>query len=295
MTFGTEPLTLESPVCKAFPVLHHKWVVDAVNGIDVAGGRVQVQRDSSGILGRLWDGWTGKSAKRQTEINARVRDSLDGSFRWLRELTESVAKSNLAIARVNEALGRVSDDLVRVANATVEIRAELDGLRKAVSAHEEWLGRLDGAERASLHVEQVFNAWGAGRFSGFSWAGRCYAALEELRWGAFGAYCRRYPEERGGWLQVVRDRAAIQMRADAAQESADSRVPMRAWVDAPPDPLPDGVEALAYVGEDHKDASFVSAVIKGPLGSSWPNAVPLISSASRVATALTDEVLGGAR
>ena len=298
MTPDAEPLTSESPVSVALPVLREKWLVDAVNGIDVARARIHTQCKRSGFFARLGDGLTGKAATRQSEINARGLDSLDGSIRWLRELTESMARSNLAIVRVNEAVRRVSDDLAAVADVAVETREQLARFRKDVNKGlqklDARLAQVDASDSANRHTDEVFYAWGAGRFHGISWAGRCYAALEELRWGDFGAFCRKYPERRAERIQVVRDRAVMQMRLDALQESADSRLPTHAWFAAPSDPLPDGVEALAYLGEDHADAPFVFALTKGPMGSPWPDAVPLVSSASRVATALADEVLGGA-
>ncbi len=298
MTLGTEFLTTESLVWSALPPLRGKLFVDAVNSIDVVHGRVRIQNDRNGLGSRLLDGLTGKGASRQSEINARLLASSEGSIRLLGELTESMAQTNLALERVNKAVARVSDDLVSVVGVAIDTREQLAGLREAVDVRLQELNarlaRVDASDDAKWQVDEVFSKWGAGGFRGFSWAGRCYAALEELRWGAFGAFCRKYPERRAEKVQLVRNRATIQMRLDAMQETADSRLPAQVWFDVPPDPLPNGVEALAYLAEEHTDAPFVFAATKGPLGSPWPDAVPLICSASRVATALADEVLGGA-
>ena len=44
--------------------------------------------------------------------------------------------------------------------------------------------------QAGEHSEQIFTRWRAGAYDGWSLPGRCFVALEELRWGAFGDACR---------------------------------------------------------------------------------------------------------
>ena len=69
----------------------------------------------------------------------------------------------------------------------------------------EWeIARVDLVQRANIHIDQVFGRWDAGRFGDFSLTGRCYAALEELRWGAFGdLYRNGAVSERSRHLEIV--------------------------------------------------------------------------------------------
>ncbi|MCW7140525.1 YjcZ-like family protein [Escherichia coli] len=84
---------------------------------------------------------------------------------------------------------------------------------------EEKLHRVDQVQRAQLHLEQIFSWWSAGRYASFSPAGRCYVALEELRWGAFGDVIRQGETGQvNQLLDILRHKALTQM----AQESGGS-------------------------------------------------------------------------
>ena len=288
----------EIPICKTLPILYDKWLVDAVNGIDVANGRIVVQRRRSGFGARLWDGITGKSAAREAEINARLADAVDGSLLWLGELTESMTCTNLALTRVNHAVCKLSDDVARIADVAADTRERLHEFIKAVQvdalALEARLERVEAKSEARGHIDHVFSKWKADEdYARLALAQRCYAALEELRWGPLGTFCRAVPKEGREMMDRVRNEATAQLRDDGALRTPQTRVPTEAWLERPGGPLPDAPEALAYLGEDHVGAPFVEAVTRVQAGAPLPQAVPLISSPARVAAALVDEVLGG--
>lgn len=66
--------------------------------------------------------------------------------------------------------------------------------------HEKFVARCAWKEKALMqrgltvlagnHCEQIFTRWRAGVYDAWSLSGRCFIALEELRWGAFGDACR---------------------------------------------------------------------------------------------------------
>ena len=288
----------EIPICKTLPMLYDKWLVDAVNGIGVAQARIVVQGRRSGIGARLWDAITGKGASRDAETNARLADAVDGSLRWLGELTESMAHTNLALARVNHAVCRLGDDVARIADVAADTRERLHEFGKAVEvqydALEARLQRVEAKSEARGHIDYVFSKWKADEdYARLPLAQRCYAALEELRWGPLGTFCRAFPAEGREMLDRIRNEAAAQLRDDGALRTPQTRVPTEAWLERPGVPLADAPEALAYLAEDHVGAPFVEAVTRVQAGAPLPQAVPLISSPTRVATALVDEVLGG--
>ena len=291
-------VTRDSPVCEAIPIVWDKFVVDFANGIDVAHDHLNVQRARSGLFRRLLDGWTGRGHRRQSEINARLLDSMEGSLYWLRDLTESLRDSNLAIVRINKAVCRLSDDVSTLASEsanTSEAVADLSAfVLERVNEFAEWAQRKDAYDDAMRQQDLVFAKWARGGYDGISLAGRCYAALEELRWGRFGAYADTYDgQRRRELLRLVRDRAMQQMREDAALVAVYERIPTATWLAKPPIPLTDAAEALAYLAEDHAEAPFVRAVSTNLSRQGMPDDVPLISSAERLADALMAEVLSG--
>ena len=291
-------ITRDSPVCQAVPVVLEKFVVDFANGIDVARDHLHVQRARSGFACRLWDGVTGKGSHRQNEINARLLDSAQGSLRWLVELTRSLSESYLAIARVNGAVSRLGDDVSTLASVSADTRKALADLGDVVTGRlaefDQWAKRKDAYDDAMRQQDLVFAKWARGGYDGISLAGRCYAALEELRWGRFGAYATAYAGQvRLEMFQLVKDRAMRQMLVDAALKSVDERMPTASWLTAPTTPLADATEALAFLADDHAAAPFARAVSAGPAERRTSDDVPLISSAKRIAETLTWEVLGG--
>ena len=162
-----------------------------------------------------------------------------------------------------------------------------------------WAERTDAYLDAELQLENVFSKWRAGGYEGFSLAGRCYAALEELRWGKFGEYCRRHHHDGrcGVLVETLKYRATAQMKADASLPSVRKRIPTADWTrPISGAPLADAQDALAYLGGDHQGCPFVSAVSQAWDGQGedkdvYPR-VPFISSAERMAGGLAHELFG---
>ena len=129
-------------------------------------------------------------------------------------------------------------------------------------------------------------------FRSFSLGGRCYVALEELRWGAFGDYCRTQSgKQRQTFLEDMVNRATAQLVEDTGN-SASARMDTRHWLSAPVGRgvLADAADALAYMGKgfDGDDKPFICAVTQ--VSSKWPRDLPRISSAERVTKAMASEV-----
>ena len=105
------------------------------------------------------------------------------------------------------------------ADTREQLLTPADQVHHKLNHLEEKLHRVDRVQRAQLHLEQIFSWWSAGRYASFSPAGRCYVALEELRWGAFGDVIRQSETGRvNQLLDILRHKALTQM----AQESGGS-------------------------------------------------------------------------
>ncbi|HBB2965625.1 TPA: hypothetical protein KAB36_004981 [Escherichia coli] len=127
------------------------------------------------------------------------------------------------MTRVNDRVSSLVSDTARLAHYSADTREQLltlaDQVHHKLNHLEEKLHRVDQVQRAQLHLEQIFSWWSAGRYASFSPAGRCYVALEELRWGAFGDVIRQGETGQvNQLLDILRHKALTQM----AQESGGS-------------------------------------------------------------------------
>ncbi|WP_295451246.1 diguanylate cyclase regulator RdcB family protein [uncultured Thiodictyon sp.] len=292
------PIAADAEICKILQCLPEKFVVDFANGIDVAHDHIRVQHARSGFGARLYDGFTGRDRRRQTEINASLIDGVEASIKWLNELSMSLAKSNLALTQVKNRIAMIQGAFVKLANHSADTRQQLEALSLELARRcrhlEQEIMRVDSVQRANIHIDLVFSKWEAGRFASFSLSGRCYAALEELRWGAFGDFFRDgVMLERSTHLEILRNRAIIQLAKDA-RNTPTSRIDIRQWFNQPTGRgvLPDATGALAYMGDWSRcdQEPFVYASLHFP--DDLPLPVPRICSAERLTEALVAEVFG---
>ncbi len=292
------PIDSQSEICQLLSCLPEKFVVDFANGIDVTRDHIRVQNNRTSFSARLYDGFTGQGSRRQAEINASLADGVEGALVWLTELTESVARSNLALTRVNQRVASIQTAIARVANYSADTRTQIENLSQQIHVRMDRFSaeliRIAAEQRAEQQLERVFNKWAAGRFATFSNAGRCYAALEELRWGAFGDFCRTAEDQmaRNSFLEDLANRVIEQMRVDADLSKATARIPVDTWLAAPAtrETVMDAPEALAYLGnwsifDLHP---FVYTTSQRPL--ELPLALPRLCSAERIAGAMVEEV-----
>ena len=278
--------------------LPEKFIVDFANGIDVVRDNLRVQQDRTGFFARLYDGFTGQGAERQISINASLADGVEGALTWLTELTESLAKSNFALGKVNERVATIYGDVAALANYSVDTRTQLADLSRCLNARVDQISgeiaRVAVRQEAEWQLERVLNQWAAGRFSMFSCAGRCYAALEELRWGAFGDFCRSSmgTRIRQEFLDDLTNRAILQLIADKGPRGSQSRVPLAEWIIFPSDrdSIPEAPDALTYMGDwsEPELHPFVFTTSQHP--QALPVAVPRLCSAERMAKAFVSEV-----
>ncbi|POP43074.1 hypothetical protein CHU32_17805 [Superficieibacter electus] len=145
--------------------------------------------------------------------------------------------------------------------------------------------------QAGEHSDQVFTRWQAGNYSGWSLAGRCFIALEELRWGAFGDACRLLTGEAKALLMDNLRAMATQYLAQSIHAASATRHFYLQWLTSPVAPaLMDHKEMLCWLGSDcdseHHPVSW-------SVTQTWQTialGMPRLCSATRLATAMVDEI-----
>ncbi|PHI32247.1 diguanylate cyclase regulator RdcB family protein [Budvicia aquatica] len=280
-------------LCQVLTCLPEKFIVDLANGIDVVRDHTRTQQ-SQQFLDRIWMGFTGTNAKRQQAINASLADGVESSLRWLTELSGSLAKSNYAIVQVNDRMNQLMHNTAQVAHYAVDTRQLLAQFTVQTNARfseiSQAIQNIDLMQHGRIQFDQVFARWQAGRYQPFSLSGRCYAVLEELRWGVFGDLLRNSDTRQyTGFLNELRDRASCQMALDA-QVTPLSRVSHQQWLAVPDTHFSDG---LAYQGDwstaDYHPVVFATTQTQEAI----PSGMPLICHAERLTGALIEEVFGG--
>lgn len=296
-----DALSVETKLHVAFqglPCVADKFIVDLVNNIDVSRDHIRVQNSRSSAFRRLYDSVTGQGTKRQNEINAALTDSMDAAITCLTQLAASQERSNLALVRLNNRIAKIQQATTIIANYSADTRERLEQLARFVDARyqrlEQELRRIDFEQRAHHHLVRVFNRWAAGKFAGLSPAGRCYAVLEELRWGDFGDYCRTQTNTvRRNVLDDIINRAIIQLRVDTGINNSTTRMSIKAWMD-----YPIGIErrfeleeSIVYMGDWSRPETqpFVFTVSQQP--STLPLALPRRCSAERLSESIVPEVM----
>lgn len=290
-------ITPGAEVCQVLSSLPEKFVVDFANGIDVARERQRHMATRTGFMARMYDGFTSQGARHQAEINASLTDGVEGALIWLQDLTESQARSNHAIAQVQARVSAFKLDMARLVDYSIETRRTVELLAEQLDARCDALSRdvarIDQLQQARVQLDGVFSKWGAGRFNGLSLSGRCYAALEELRWGAFGDYCRASTgHERQQQLERLANLAIIQMSRDASLAQGERIATRERWLARPAANLfwVDGEEAVRYLGDwaDPLATPFSYSVSQVP--EELPLHVPRLGSAQRMTEGMISEV-----
>ncbi|NVZ08164.1 hypothetical protein HW932_02685 [Allochromatium humboldtianum] len=290
------PISPSDEICKVLPCLPEKFIVDFANGIDVVNDHLRVQRARNGFSARLYDGFTGQGQRRQAEINASLVDSVEASLQWLTELSRSLARSNLAMTHVKNRVAMIQTALIDLTHYSADTRQQIERLSFELNERctqlERDIKRIDLVQRANIEIDLVFSKWEAGKFASFSLAGRCYAVLEELRWGAFGDLYRNGSiGERATHLEILSNRAISQLMRDT-DEASTKRLDTTQWL-APPhgrDLLPDAQDALAYLGDWSCiiQSPFVHAICN--CGHKLPLRMPRICSSERLVEGLVSDI-----
>lgn len=284
-----------SEACQILACLPEKFIVDFANGIDVAHDHVRQQKDRV-FFKRMKEGLSGQAAARQQAINVSLLDGVEASLTWLTELTSSLATTNHALAQVNERVSSLMKDTAAIAHYSADTREQLATLAIQVGEKlnhlEQQLNRVDMLQRGQLHLEHIFSNWSAGRYVALPLAGRCYVALEELRWGAFGDVIRHgEPHQASQLLDILKNRALTQLAHDHHSQTG-ARHDTRSWLawQAEQRQQNDWSQAINWMADwCNEDAHPITWSATQQYGA-LPLRMPRLCSAERIAAAMVDEV-----
>ncbi len=297
MSQNLQPITPDCVLLKTLTSIPEKFIVDFANSIDVTRDHSEVQIERNKFFARCFDGFTGKDVRRQTEINTNLTNAVECSLTWLTELTQDLAHTNHAITRVNERVTKLTSQVTYLAQYSENTRLRLDELAQDLNDRmlclDEEVMRIGFNQKVILHLDQVFNKWRAGRLVNYSPAGRCYAAIEELRWGAFGDFCLSHTgSERDSFMQQAVDRATAQLATDAEISTSTRLSFYSGWLQLPHNTNQDDDwhQALKYLANGFTtDKAPLITTITQKLPERLGD-VPVLANASRIAETIVDEV-----
>ncbi|HAP0136559.1 TPA: chemotaxis protein [Escherichia coli] len=282
----------DNSVCQVITCLPEKFVVDFANSINVAQDHIRTAGERT-FFRRLKEGLTGEGAAHQNAISDSLAQGVKASLRWLTELTTSLATTNYAITRVNNRVSSLVSDTAMLAHYSADTRELLLSLAEQVNQnHEERLLRLEQNTEAESHLTQVFLRWRAGRYASFSLAGRCYVALEELRWGAFGDAIRKGKADKvKQLLDMLRHEALIQLTQDSGCGPA-VRLKAQDWLGGQVQGQADNEwhEAINWLGDWCSQERHPVIWSTTQDSENLPVRMPRLCSAERIAGSMVDEI-----
>lgn len=275
---------------KALPsAVKSRMLIDMVNCLDVANDHLRVKERRQSFFPRMFDFFSGQGGRRDAAIAQSQQTTLREVVNVTTHLARELSDTNLALDQ----------------------RQALDALAKTVESErlrvDERLQTLDLRVAAHEQLGLVFKRWAAGDFRHLPLASRASAALQELRWGVFGEFLARRPQE----AQTLRESAikdtAIRLQADIREENMDANDPLglRTWLALPGGGAQQPPQTRAFL--EGLDWLGGSVALDGPQGvlkvcSQWPllerkedMALPLkmprLATAERMAALLADAAL----
>ncbi len=242
------------------PQLKEKVLVDFINGIEVIDDHIRVQeKTNEKFFGRVWSDLTGESHARQHTINQHVNHSLNAISDWLQFLQTAQIESDLAITKIGDKLAETRAGVMRLNAKHNELAKQVDLLMIDFDKLENRFDQLtvklrqvDAGRLASQHLEAVFDKWQAGRFNHYPVMIRLYFVFDELYWGDFGNYCRKYDLEHEikRLIQQVKDKALIQLNQDLQVTNAVAKAWQTELSNEVQNLSADYQELLAYLTND---------------------------------------------
>lgn len=284
---------LEGPG-RTLECVYPKFMVDLVQGDETkrSGGFLQQQRL---LRARLT-----QEVLSQTQLRAWVMAGVSSENLMMRlKLVEKLAgmidPGHLALVRIAEGLAFLQVTERPRGQSTPGIMQQIDVLSswfKQRSAYKEKALTQRGLTvQAGAHSEQIFTRWRAGAYDGWSLPGRCFVALEELRWGAFGDACRLGNADVASMLKDNLRTMATQALAHSVNAAPTTRHYYHQWLNSPAvGGSSEHNDMLSWLG-DWCDTE--QHPVSGSVTQRWQNValgMPRLCSAKRLVDAMVEEI-----
>ena len=291
---------------KALPsAVNSRMLIDMVNCLDVADDHLRVKELRQSFFPRMFDFFSGQGGKRDAAIaqsqQATLREVVNVTTHLARELSDT----NLARAEVQHSLAHITDVIGQQNH-------ELNALAKMVESErlrvDERLRTLKLHMKASDQMDLVFKRWAAGDLRHLPLASRASATLQELRWGVFGEFLARRPQDAQTLRESAITETKIRLQVDLREENKDANgyLSLKSdWLALPEGGTQQPQETRAFL--EGLDWLGGSVALDGPQGvlkvcSQWPLLerkedmalplkMPLMATAGRMAALLANAAL----
>lgn len=275
---------------KTLECINDKFIVDLARDIERTRERY-THPQGQVFWARLRQAFQQKTPPEQLMLTGGNTFTPEMTLLWLTGFITRVTHSHLAISlllrRVQPMLASCTQGSERFHQLTLLENA----LQQRVALLENHLRQQDLNRQAQVHCEQVFSRWRTRHWHAFSPAARCYVALEELRWGAFGDAWRLCPQTQAeSLLEQVRSLAITHLAHDL-DASPRTRHFYHQWLTTPPATgMMELKDLLSWLGDW---SNSERQPVTWSVTQSWQSValgMPRICSALRLAGAMTDEV-----
>lgn len=228
-------------------------------------------------------------------VTAEFISDLEKSLSLLGQIMTELEPDYLAMVSIGERLEQLKNASIGMPHGYLDGGLQLDKLQRQIAYQQKKIENSivgsDLIEFGRIQYELVLARWNNREFMPFSPAGRCYATLQDLYWGAFGRaiyFCNRAQKTR--LLDELGERLIYKL-AREVNASPYTRHYYHDWLATPPLPgVVEYKEVLAWLG----DASDIDGQpISYSITQTWRGislGMPRICSAQRMASALLDEV-----
>jgi hypothetical protein len=274
--------------------IHPKFIVDLIQSID-APRQAKIVPQQQLFRERLTQEIMSQTQLRPWAMSGMYSENDALRLGLVEKLASMFDPGQLALTRITERLTVLQQNVERRAVPSESLEKQYEDLREHFSRRAAWktkaLTQRGLMVQAGLHSEQIFTRWRAGQYNGWSLVGRCFVALEELRWGAFGDACRLTNPEVSKLLKDNLRVMAADFLAQGIGASPATRHFYHQWMSTPTSPgLMDYKDLLGWMG-DWCDAE--RHPVSWSVTQSWQTValgMPRLCSATRLADALVEEI-----
>lgn len=284
---------LEGPG-RTLECVYPKFMVDLVQGDETkrSGGFLQQQQR---LRARLTQEVLSQTQLRAWVVAGVSSEHLVMRLKLVEKLAGMIDPGHLALVRIAGGLRFLQQTESLRGQSTPGVMQQIDSLSgwftQRGAYKEKALTQRGLTVQAGEHSEQIFTRWRAGAYDGWSLPGRCFVALEELRWGAFGDACRLGNADVATMLKDNLRKMATQALAYSVNAAPTTRHYYHHWLNSP---------AVGGSGEHNDMLSWLGDwcdaqrhPVSWSVTQRWQNValgMPRLCSAKRLVDAMVEEI-----
>lgn len=279
---------------RALESIHPKFMVELVLGIDNPR-LVPVAAQQQIFRERLMNEIMAQTQLRPWAMSGMFSENPTIRLGLVEKLAGMLDPGHLALTRMSDCLETLQLKASSADNIQAQYAKIREQFRQRAAHKQRALSQRGLVVQAGEHSEQVFNRWQTGQYDGWSLAGRCYVALEELRWGAFGDACRLANSE---VTQLLKDNVSVmasQLLAQSINAAPATRHFYHQWLTTPGSTGSGLVEHKDMLGWLGGWCDAERHPLSWSVTQSWQTValgMPRLCSAMRLVNGMVEEVFG---